>query len=300
MPTSLPASDWPPEDDMAGMDWFRWHHGSVTDPKFQLVARRAGASLPDVLAVWAYVLEAASQAEERGVFGEIDAEALDCLFNFPATETRTADILKAMKARGLIDEFHVIAWHKRQPKREREDDGATERKRKQRAAESGVTTDVTTSHATSHQKTPRGEESREEETSSLRSEGASARIGEICKAMRAAGLADVSPSHPKLLALLAAGITAGELVDAAIEAVKRKKPFSYALSVAEGRRRDSAVEALPSTDKPPPDPDSQPAVEAEGERLGLGRWKQTEQWPIYLAKVRKAQAAERGPSGGLH
>ena len=48
---------------MAGMDWFRWHHGSVTDPKFQLVARRAGASLPDVLAVWAYVLEAASQAE---------------------------------------------------------------------------------------------------------------------------------------------------------------------------------------------------------------------------------------------
>lgn len=118
--------------------------------------------------------------------------------------------------------------------------------------------------------------------------------------MRAAGLADVSPSHPKLLNLLGAGITPGELVDAAAEAVKRKKPFSYALSVAEGRRRDSAVEALPSTDKPPPDPDSQPAVEAEGERLGIGRWAQTEQWPIYLAKVRKAQAAERGQSGGLH
>lgn len=286
---------------MAGMDWFRWHHGSVTDPKFQLVARRAGASLPDVLAVWAYVLEAASQAEERGVFGEIDAEALDCLFNFPATETRTANILKAMKDRGLIDEFHVIAWHKRQPKREREDNTANERKQRQRDKEArAVTTEVTPSHATSHQKTPRGEESREEETSSLRSEDASARVGEICKAMRAAGLADVSPSHPKLLALLAAGITAGELVDAAIEAVKRKKPFSYALSVAEGRRRDSAVEALPSADKPPPDPDSQPAIEAEGERLGLGRWTQTEQWPAYLAKVRKAQAAERGASGGLH
>lgn len=34
-----------------GIEWFRWHHGSVTDPKFQLVARRSGARLSDVLAV---------------------------------------------------------------------------------------------------------------------------------------------------------------------------------------------------------------------------------------------------------
>lgn len=44
-----------------GIDWFRWHHGSVTDPKFQLVARKAGVSLTDVIAVWAFVLEKASQ-----------------------------------------------------------------------------------------------------------------------------------------------------------------------------------------------------------------------------------------------
>ena len=68
-----------------GMDWFRWHHGSVTDPKFQLVARQAGASLPDVLAVWAYLLETASAAVERGNIGEIDCEAVDCMFGFPAT-----------------------------------------------------------------------------------------------------------------------------------------------------------------------------------------------------------------------
>lgn len=284
---------------MAGMDWFRWHHGSVTDPKFQLIARKSGASLPDVLAVWAYVLETASQAEERGTFGEIDAEALDCLFNFPTTETRTADILKAMKDRGLIDDFHIVAWHKRQPKREREDDGATERKRKQRSAESGVTTDVTPSHATSHQEKPRGEERRVEETSSLRSDGASATAGEICKAMREAGLPDVSPSHPKLINLIAAGMTKAELVDAASEAVKRKKPFAYALSTAEGRRRDAAVENLPSAEKQL-DPDSQPAVEAEGLRLGLGKWSQVEQWPAYLARVLSAQQAEGGSRGGLH
>ncbi len=43
-----------------GIDWFRWHHGSVTDPKFQLVAHRAGVRLGDVMVVWAFVLENAS------------------------------------------------------------------------------------------------------------------------------------------------------------------------------------------------------------------------------------------------
>lgn len=29
-----------------GIDWFRWHHGSVTDPKLQLVAGNADVLLP--------------------------------------------------------------------------------------------------------------------------------------------------------------------------------------------------------------------------------------------------------------
>ncbi len=158
-----------------GIDWFRWHHGSVTDPKFQLVARRAGSSLSDVLAVWAYVLEAASAATERGSFSEIDCEALDCLFGFPATETRTQNILSAMGQRGLLDDGRVVQWERRQPKREREDDGAADRKRQQRAREADASQvqpkqaneeQVTQCHATSRQKTPRGEESREEEPSS--------------------------------------------------------------------------------------------------------------------------------------
>lgn len=105
---------------MAGIDWFRWHHGSVMDPKFKLVARRAGASVPDVIAVWAYLLEQASGAADRGAFGDIDAESLDCAFNFPDTETRTADILAAMEERKLISDGRIVAWDKRQPKRERE------------------------------------------------------------------------------------------------------------------------------------------------------------------------------------
>jgi hypothetical protein len=121
---------------MAGMDWFRWHHGSVTDPKFALVARKSGASLPDVIAVWAYVLENASQSVERGDFGVIDCEAIDCVFGFPATETRTADILKAMGDRGLVAGTQVLAWEKRQPKREREDNTSIDRQAKARDKQS--------------------------------------------------------------------------------------------------------------------------------------------------------------------
>ncbi|WP_431509768.1 hypothetical protein [Variovorax sp. DAIF25] len=65
-----------------------------------------------------------------------------------------------------------------------------------------------------------------------------------------------------------------------------------------GRRWEDAGFEAPGAAPPPAD--SQPAIEAEGVRLGLGIWTQTEQWPSYLAKVRKAQAAERGASGGLH
>jgi hypothetical protein len=140
------------------MDWFRWHHGSVTDPKFGLVARKSGASLPDVLAVWAYILEAASQSVERGDFGTVDCEALDCLFNFPGTENRTSDILKAMAARGLIAGSRIAKWEERQPKREREDNTNASRQANFKAKKNQVTPD----NANDDQKTPREDKSRED------------------------------------------------------------------------------------------------------------------------------------------
>ena len=118
---------------MAGnIQWYRWYHGTCSDPKFALVARRSGASLPDVLAVWAYLLERASAAQDRGSFGDVDHEAVDCMFGFPATETRTADVMAAMEDRKLISGDRVVQWDKRQPKRERDDPDAGERKRAQR------------------------------------------------------------------------------------------------------------------------------------------------------------------------
>jgi hypothetical protein len=148
-----------------GIDWFRWHHGTVSDLKFPLVARQSGSCVAEVVAVWACLLESASMnADERGMLSGLpDFDALDCALGMP--DGRCAAIFQSLRARGLIDEhLHIVAWQKRQPKREREDDTAAERKRRQRErdADDGVSGDVTPRHTTSHQKKPRGEESREE------------------------------------------------------------------------------------------------------------------------------------------
>jgi len=153
-----------------GIDWFRWHHGSVNDPKFGLVAKNAGARLGDVIAVWALVLEQASANTERGLVGAVDCEAMDFLLN--AEEGTTARILEAMQTRTLLEGDRVTRWETRQPKRERLDNTAADRKRAQRERDSmqdGANAAVTPSHAMSHQFTPREEKSREEERKDTRS-----------------------------------------------------------------------------------------------------------------------------------
>lgn len=159
-----------------GIDWFRWHHGSVTDPKFQLIAKKAGVRLGDVMVVWAFVLENASANGERGTIGQIDFETLDFLLG--ADDGAAARILDAMTQRGLIDGSRIARWDVRQPKRERDPSStqvgsapaktSTERSRLHRASKSqndpGIDEQrhATPCNATDCQETPRGEESREE------------------------------------------------------------------------------------------------------------------------------------------
>jgi hypothetical protein len=118
------------------MDWFRWHHGSVTDPKFQLIAKKTKSKAAEVIAVWAVFLEEASQAEERGRLGQIDFEATDCLLGLD--EGQTQRIYAAMTDRGLLENGLISRWDKRQPKREREDNTSTERSRNSRARKSAI------------------------------------------------------------------------------------------------------------------------------------------------------------------
>jgi hypothetical protein len=142
-----------------GIDWFRWHHGSVNDQKFGLIAKRAGASVAEVVAMWAFILESASSSADRGHPGELDFEAID--FALGLADGKASSIHARMQERQLINqEGRIIAWDRRQPKRE--DNSAAERKRRQRERETAghcVTGgDVTQCH-------DREEERREELTS---------------------------------------------------------------------------------------------------------------------------------------
>ena len=146
-----------------GIDWFRWHHGSVTDPKFQLVARKSKQSLATIIAVWAFVLEKASASEERGHFGGLDCESVDCMFGLEDGATQA--ILSAMADRGLVDADRVASWGKRQVKRERTDDFSTDRVkafRSKERQETPKTNDETPCNAMERQETPREEKRREE------------------------------------------------------------------------------------------------------------------------------------------
>lgn len=111
------------------MEWFRWFHGSTTDPKFGLVARKAGVSVAEVVAVWATILEEASSNQRRGSIGDIDAESVDFSLGLPdGTFNRVR--LAMVERRLLGSDGSVISWERRQPKRE---DSSAERTRQYRA-----------------------------------------------------------------------------------------------------------------------------------------------------------------------
>lgn len=137
--------------------WLRLWHGTVTDPKFRMVARDASEMSRNVtpchtvLSVWLYLLETASQNDVRGSIDGLDVEVM--AFTLDMETTTASAIIAAMNKRGLIADNFLNGWEKRQPKRE--DSTAAERKRKSR--------EVTQCHAASRVVTTeekRGEEIR--------------------------------------------------------------------------------------------------------------------------------------------
>ena len=113
------------------MDWFRWHHGTVADPKFKWVAVKSGQSVAGVLAIWSCLLERASQEDQRGYITGFDFESYDIALGL---DDGTCQIVyEQMELKGLILNGCIVSWSKRQLKYE--DPTAAERKRAQRKRE---------------------------------------------------------------------------------------------------------------------------------------------------------------------
>lgn len=104
------------------MNWFRWYHGTISDPKIALISKKSKQNRSTVIAVWAALLEHASEADDRGNVAGFDAESIAVALDIEDEDL--SSILAAMMAKGLIQDQRIASWSKRQPQRE---DGAAER-----------------------------------------------------------------------------------------------------------------------------------------------------------------------------
>lgn len=113
------------------MDWFRAYHGMPIDPKWITVARKAGEGVTPghVVAVWAALLDQASQSKPRGFVAGFKAEDIAASFGWP--DAMVVSIVDALESKGLIVDGCLAKWDDRQP--EKTDRTAGERKKRQRA-----------------------------------------------------------------------------------------------------------------------------------------------------------------------
>jgi len=154
---------------MASEHWLRWHHGTVTDPKWRVIASRASLAMSrnvtvgHVLSVWAVMLESASQGNPRGELDGWDDEDTGAALGIDADEV--AAIRESMQGKTLSGNV-LTGWKRRQVKVE--DKKAADRKRAQRmrekSAEDSVTdSDINECHGMSQHVTTEKEEEKEEE-----------------------------------------------------------------------------------------------------------------------------------------
>ena len=111
------------------MDWFRMWHGMPNDDKLRVVARKSKQPMAFVVAVWSYLLDYASQQEQRGSIVGIDLEAV--AVGLDMEEDVVSSIFFCLEEKERIKNGRITSWEKLQPKRE---DSSTERVRAHRNA----------------------------------------------------------------------------------------------------------------------------------------------------------------------
>lgn len=98
------------------MNFFAWHNGTVSDPKFRVVARRSGVPVALVIAVWAAVLENANEpGGERGTVRGLDPEVIAAALDLEPEQVQA--ILAHMQGK-TMDGERVTGWQNRNPRRD--------------------------------------------------------------------------------------------------------------------------------------------------------------------------------------
>lgn len=223
-------------------DWIKMRVDLRTHPK---VVRMAGALKADKLRVIGGLFAVWSIFDAHSSDGVLDG------YNFHAIDDE-------LGWRGFAQAMRNIEWlsedgesltaprfeeHNGQSAKRRAME--TERKRLEREADKVATKSGQTSASDADKKRTRGEGEGEKNLFDESKGGDSVVTlpAQVCRALKAAGIAAVNPSHPTLLALLEAGASIEEFVGAASKASRKRDPFPYLLSVVQGQREDAAKSA---------------------------------------------------------
>ena len=109
------------------MDWCRLWHDAPDDPKWRVIAQKAGVRTGYVWAVWCRMLVNASKSSERGHLESWDDEVEAVALDYEHEEVQA--IRKAMQGK-VLDGNRLMGWEKRQPKREDDSSERVKRYRK--------------------------------------------------------------------------------------------------------------------------------------------------------------------------
>lgn len=90
------------------MQWFKLHHGFMTDPKYGLVARTANTSKPNVIAIVIEMLEHASKQFVRGDISTLDLDVVG--FNLSLDTDIIRDVTRDLSLRHFCDEARILNW----------------------------------------------------------------------------------------------------------------------------------------------------------------------------------------------
>lgn len=109
------------------MNWVRLWHDMPNDPKWRLIARKSGSSIPEVMAVYIQMMVQASENDGSGSIDGWDDDLAAIALDIDAEVVQS--IRETMEGVVLEDGL-LTGWEKRQPKRS--DDYSTDRVRKHR------------------------------------------------------------------------------------------------------------------------------------------------------------------------
>lgn len=134
------------------MDWFRVYHGMPTDPKWLLVARRAGHGVTTghVVAIWCVLLDHASASKPRGNVQSVDLEAIAASLGW--SEEIVSAAYDALVSRRHIVDGCIRTWDERNPSKFDATNAQRQKRHRQKAK---------AAEKSAHETAPRAPESNE-------------------------------------------------------------------------------------------------------------------------------------------